>query len=387
MSPEPAGAAQRASTWATLVRRGDPFIDPVLGLVAVALSVGSLVATDVTTIDPRLHQADGFSVLATVVTAGSLAWRRSRPMTSYAVFLAGAVVVSGTFHYIGLLSVLLPLSMFSLSLYGTRRAGVVGLGFGVGCFLALGLAGVPDLRAKDIVLAIAILVAAWAAAEALRSRRDLQRDRVQGAVTEERLRIARELHDVVAHSMSLIAVQAGVGAHVIGTDPAAAAQSLEVIADTSRKALEQTRSMLGILRAGTETGTRPPTQGLGDLTALVEDVRAAGLEVAIVGDTGGGGVEPVVSLAAYRIVQESLTNVIRHSAAATATVTLAVNDRTLRIEVSDPGPRRVPASVNGSGHGLVGLDERARLVGGSLEYGAQGDGFAVHAALPGRAGR
>src|SRR4029077_18244013 len=117
-----------------------------------------------------------------------------------------------------------------------------------------------DLRTKDVLLAIALLVAAWAVAEALRSRQDQQRARVGAAVTEERLRIARELHDVVAHSMSLIAVQAGVGAHVIRTDPDAAEQALVVIADTSRKALEQTRSMLGMLRETTEDGTRPPTQ-------------------------------------------------------------------------------------------------------------------------------
>ena len=112
-----------------------------------------------------------------------------------------------------------------------------------------------------MLLAVALLVASWAVAEALRSRREQQRDRVRAAVTEERLRIARELHDVVAHSMSLIAVQAGVGAHVIRTDPDAAERSLDVIADTSRRALEQTRSMLGMLREQNEDGTRPPTQG------------------------------------------------------------------------------------------------------------------------------
>ncbi len=143
-------------------------------------------------------------------------------------------------------------------------------------------------------------------------------DRVRAAVTEERLRIARELHDVVAHSMSLIAVQAGVGAHVIHTDPAAAEHSLDVIADTSRRALEQTRAMLGMLREVDEAGTRPPTQGLDDLPDLVDDVRAAGLSVELVGARAFAEVDSAVSLAAYRIVQESLTNVIKHSAAATA---------------------------------------------------------------------
>ena len=178
-------------------------------------------------------------------------------------------------------------------------------------------------------------------------------------MTEERLRIARDLHDVVAHSMSLIAVQAGVGAHVIRTDPAAAEQSLGVIADTSRKALEQTRSMLGMLREESEDGTRPPTQGLDDLPALADDVRAAGLEVTLLNEGAVADLDAAVSLAAYRIVQESLTNVIKHSVAATATVSVTVNERQLEIEVSDPGPRRGAPSAMVS-RPRVGRARRAR---------------------------
>ncbi len=131
--------------------------------------------------------------------------------------------------------------------------------------MGLALLDVPDLGTSVLLQSLALLVAAWALGDAIRSRRQAQREQVVAAVTEERLRIARDLHDVVAHSMSLIAVQAGVGAHVIRTDPDAAEHSLEVIADTSRKALEQTRSMLGMLRETTEDGTRPPTQGLDDI--------------------------------------------------------------------------------------------------------------------------
>jgi signal transduction histidine kinase len=177
-------------------------------------------------------------------------------------------------------------------------------------------------------------------------------------------------------------VQAGVGAHVIRTDPAAAAQSLDVIAETSRKALEQTRSMLGMLRDESEDGTRPPTRGLDDLAGLVEDVRAAGLQVTLVRHGSPGGVDAAVSLAGYRVVQESLTNVIKHSAATTATVDVTQQGATLDIAVRDPGPRRATARIDGSGHGLVGLDERVRLVGGGLAYGAEGAGFGVHATLP-----
>jgi signal transduction histidine kinase len=223
--------------------------------------------------------------------------------------------------------------------------------------------------------------------EVVRTRRDLQRDQVRVAITEERLRIARELHDVVAHSMSLIAVQAGVGAHVIHTDPVSAGRALEVIAETSRKALEQTRSLLGMLREEDEDGNRPPAQGLDDLPALVDDVSAAGLDVDLVRSGAVPRLEAAVSLTAYRVMQESLTNVIKHSAAATATVTVRATEKQLDIDVRDPGPTRRAARSGLRGHGLVGLDERVRLVGGALTYGVTGDGFCVHAALPTGAGR
>jgi signal transduction histidine kinase len=325
--------------------------------------------------------------VATVVAAGSLAWRRSRPRASYGVFMAGALVVSSSFHYIGLLSVLLLLSAYSLARHAARRDAAIGLGMGIACFVGLWLAGVPDLRRRDLLLALALLAAAWAVGEVVRTRRQLQRDQVRTAVTEERLRIARELHDVVAHSMSLIAVQAGVGAHVIETDPSAARHSLDVIAETSRKALEQTRSMLGMLREENEDGNRPPTQGLDDLPGLVEDVRAAGLDVHLVRSAAAPEIDTAVSLAAYRIVQESLTNVIKHSAAVTATVTMGAGAQELDLVVSDPGPTRPALGADSSGHGLIGLDERVRLVGGALTYGPEGDGFRVHATLPIEVGR
>jgi signal transduction histidine kinase len=382
MSAEPAAPALRRSVWGSIPRRVDPYLDPMLGVVAAGLALTSLLAADMDAVDPRLHEPDLLAAVATVLAAGSLAWRRKRPAMSYGVFVAGAFVVSGSFHYIGLLSILMLFSLYSLATHGTRKEGLAGLGVGIACFAVLGLGGVPDLRTKDVLLAIALLVATWAVAEALRSRRELQRDQVRAAVTEERLRIARELHDVVAHSMSLIAVQAGVGAHVIRTDPAAAEQSLDVIADTSRRALEQTRSMLGMLREEAEDGTRPPTQGIDDLPALLADVRAAGLEVELARSGPVPALDAAASLAAYRIVQESLTNVIKHSGASRATLRVDVTDQAVALEVIDPGPARPASHPGRSGHGLVGLDERARLVGGSLEYGARGDGFRVRATLP-----
>ena len=383
MSPEPTARACRRGGWAALTRRLDPFLDPAIGALAVALALTSFLSADIAAIDPRLREPDMLSAIATVIAAGSLAWRRTRPRLSYAVFLAGSLIVSGSFHYIGLLSLLLLLSLYSLTTQTARRDAAIGLGAGIACFGVLALARVPDLRVKDLLLAVALLVAAWAVGEAVRTRREGQREQVHAAITEERLRIARELHDVVAHSMSLIAVQAGVGAHVIRTDPAAAGQALDIIAETSRKALEQTRSMLGMLRDEDEMGNRPPTQGIDDLATLVDDVRAAGLDVAL--DRSGttpGGLGAAVSLTAYRVVQESLTNVIKHSAAGVATVTVHTTGATIDIDVIDPGPARAAGRSGSRGHGLIGLDERVRLVAGVLTYGVVGDGFRLHATLP-----
>jgi signal transduction histidine kinase len=367
--------------WAEASRRLSPYLDPAIGTVAAALALASLLTTDPGSIDSRLKEPDLVSAVATVAAAGALAWRRSRPAASYAVMVVGSLVVSLTDHYIGLLSVLMLFSLYSLAAHGRRRDALIGFGVGVVCFVGLALLDVPDLGTKDLVQALALLVAAWALGDAIRSRRQQQRDQLDAAVTEERLRIARELHDVVAHSMSLIAVQAGVGAHVIHSDVPAAEKALEVIAETSRKALEQTRSLLGMLREPTDDSARPPAQGLDDLAGLVDDVRAAGLEVDLVRPGQSPQLDAAVSLTAYRIIQESLTNVIKHSAAETATVTVEVTDGTLDLEVVDPGPAR-PSTSTRSGHGLVGLGERVRLVGGTVEYGARGSGFRVRATLP-----
>ncbi len=394
-----APVAGSGNGWAGASRRLSPYLDPATGIVAAALALASLLVTDPASIDPRLGHPDALSAVATAVAAGGLAWRRSRPVASYAVFVVGAVVVSASFHYIGLLSVLMLFSLYSLAAHGRRRDALLGLAVGALCFVGLALADVPDLGTSDLLKALALLVAAWAVGDAVRSRRHQQRDQLRAAeqeaiaareqaaraVTEERLRIARELHDVVAHSMSLIAVQAGVGAHVIRADVPAAEHSLEVIADTSRQALEQTRSLLGMLREESEGGTRPPTQGLDDIPALVADVRAAGLEVDLVRTGPVPELDVVASLTAYRVVQESLTNVIKHSTAATAMVTIGSSDAGIDIEVTDPGPARSATTTTASGHGLVGLDERVRLAGGSVEYATHGTGFRVHATMPAHA--
>lgn len=385
--------------WAALSRRLSPYLDVTVALVATALALTSLLATtstELAVIDTRLEPANLVAVAATAAAGLSLVWRRSRPTPAFAVFVAGCLVVTLTNHYIGLLSLILLFSLYSLAAHGRRRDGLIGLLLALVIFGGLALADVPDLGKSDVVQAGALLVTAWAIGDAIRSRRAQQheqlhaaereasaaRDEALQAVTEERLRIARELHDVIAHSMSLIAVQAGVGGHVIRTDRDAAEHALGVIADTSRRALEQTRSMLGLLRDSDGSFTDPPTQTMGDLGALLDDVRGTGTEVTLTITGEPRPLDAGVELTAYRVVQESLTNVLKHSALRSARVLVAYEGDTLDIEVVDdggPSPRTAPTS----GHGLVGLRERTRLLGGTLDYGPlPGAGFRVRARLP-----
>ena len=386
--------------WMALSRRLSPYLDLTLGLATAALAVVSLLSTDVAAIDPRLEPVDPLSVAATFVAGLSLVWRRSRPVGSFALFVMCCLVVSLTDHYIGLLSVVLLFSLYSLAAHGRRREAVAGLLVCLLAFSGLAVLDVPDLGTSDLLQACALLVTAWAIGDAIRSRRTQQSERLRvaeqeaatareqaaRAVVEERLRIARELHDVVAHSMSLIAVQAGVGGHVIRSDVVAAERALEIIADTSRKALFQTRSMLGLLREVDTDVAAAPMPTIDDLGALVADVRRAGIDVALTVNGQTRRFDASIELTAYRIVQESLTNVLKHARARQAQVRVSYTDDGLDIEVRDDGRGGVTAAVPtgvGSGHGLVGLRERTRLLGGALDCGAvDGAGFRVRAHLP-----
>lgn len=195
--------------------------------------------------------------------------------------------------------------------------------------------------------------------------------------SEERLRIARELHDVIGHNISLINVQAGAALHRFDADRAE--QALTAIKATSKQALRELRSTLGVLRQVDEEAPVAPAPGLGELDVLVEGSRATGLDV-VVEVTGTRTLPTEVDLAAYRIVQESLTNVTKHAAATTATVRVDRGGDRVIVEVADDGSGGSPGDA---GHGILGMGERARALGGTLDAGPRpGGGFAVRAVLP-----
>jgi signal transduction histidine kinase len=201
-------------------------------------------------------------------------------------------------------------------------------------------------------------------------------------VTEERLRIARELHDVVSHTISVINVQAGVAAHVMDQRPEQARAALNTITDASREALRELRSILAVLRQVDEDEARSPTPRLTDLETLLRATRQAGMPVGLSVRGDARPLTPPVELAAYRIVQESLTNALRYALGGSAEVTLNFEQGQLTVDVSNTGkPAAEP--IAGRGQGIMGMRERAATLGGTLEVGPQPEGgFRVRARLP-----
>jgi signal transduction histidine kinase len=217
-------------------------------------------------------------------------------------------------------------------------------------------------------------------------RRRIQRDHVlaaREAVATERARIARELHDAVAHSMSVMVVQAGAARSVLASDAAAAAEALERVEATGRTGLAEMRRLLGVLTAGDDSPELAPQPGLARLDELLERVRAAGLPVERVVGGHARSLPPGVDLTAYRLVQEALTNALKHAGDAHARVTIRYGEDALELEVDDDGRGPPGADIAAEGHGLVGMRERVAMFNGSLETGPRpGGGFRVRARIP-----
>ena len=334
----------------------------------------------------------------------ALAWRRRRPLRSaVAVTVFGLLVlVSGNSTYLFVATLAAFCSLYAVTAYGPRWAGWAGMviaWFGGG--LAMAYQGVIDTSGSDAPLALgfltAVLFAIWALGRMRRLRiRDEARleerarlleleSEQQGrlAAQAERARIAREMHDVVAHSLSVTISQADGGRYAAQHTPEAAITALETISATGRQALADMRALLGVLRDDStqQLTPQPDTEAIKD---LVEQVRGSGLtvELEVLG-------EPILlppgpGLAAYRIVQESLTNVLKHAGPeVTAWVRLAWLSEALEIRVEDDGRGAAATPATPGSQGLIGMRERATLYGGQLEAGPrQGGGFGVRAYLP-----
>jgi signal transduction histidine kinase len=270
-----------------------------------------------------------------------------------------------------------------------RRRSVAGLVLGLGLLTGIFLLEAESTFVGDLVFVGGILVSAWVLAAVLRDRSDradrlvVERDeRAREAVVQERARIARELHDVVAHAVSVIAVQSGSLRRRLRHERPEDAEELRVIEETARQALGEMRRMLGLLRTDDDGLALAPQPGLDQVDRLVEQVRETGLAVEVAVEGEPRQLPPGVDLAAYRIVQEALTNVLKHAGPARARVALRYGDRELGLEITDDGSG-TSANGDGGGHGLVGMRERAALYGGSVEARpAPAGGFRVRARLP-----
>jgi signal transduction histidine kinase len=214
----------------------------------------------------------------------------------------------------------------------------------------------------------------------LQERADRLAREQETAVAGERARIARELHDVIAHSVSVMTVQAGAARLLLDEDPARAREPLLSVEETGRQALAEMRRLLGILRADERPAALAPQPGVADIGALVDQLRAAGLPVDVVVEGDPQALPPGIDLAAYRVVQEALTNALKHAGAARAAVSIRYSGTALELSVVNDG--RVPRNGRG-GHGLVGMRERVALYGGEFKAGPRREGgYAVRARLP-----
>jgi signal transduction histidine kinase len=221
-----------------------------------------------------------------------------------------------------------------------------------------------------------------AAEERARVAELTREEEAQRRVTEERLRIARELHDVVAHHIAVINVQSGVARHLLATDPEAAAEALGHVREASDVVLSEMSTILGLLRSTDEGARTQPAPGLAQVDGLVDSVRRSGTVVSVRTSGSPRELAPGVDLAAYRIVQECLTNAGRHGAGS-AVLVLEYRDDAVVIDVANPLPAGRSWDNTDGGHGLVGMRERVSALGGRLEVGARQDGrFVVHAELP-----
>ena len=335
------------------------------------------------------------SVLATAFIAGPVVVRRHAPMHAYAVCLIAtmAVMLTGVIPTVAMGA---PFTAVAIALYlvasETPRprsvpALVAGLAGTAAVMLVDRLTNTPAQPWNDSLFGVTfgwlVLVTGWALGFAARERRRHAEDeavrRTEQAVAEERLRIARELHDIVAHSMSLIAVKAGIGNHVAQERPAEAREALREIEAASRGSLTEMRHLLGVLRSEVDSPALAPAPGPADIPALVERARTAGVTVSTSLDDTGDLPEGI-GLSVYRIVQEALTNVVRHAAPARCAITVAVTGETVRVEVTNTGPR---VARGPGGHGLIGMRERVAVYGGTFEAGPRASGgWWVEAVLP-----
>jgi signal transduction histidine kinase len=359
--------------------------DWIRGLPSRGLDIVITVATSAATVGPVLVSRAWWAVALALLASVPVLWRRRAP-----VWVTAVVGLAMTALVIGGHKPLLPygplVGVYTIAAVSAPlvRLSVLPI-IGAAVYVSL---VVPHDNLDAYRVVGTAFVAAYALGTSARAHRAqaaelaerdhrLTQERVMAAA-QERTRIARDMHDIVTHSVGLMVVQAEAGPLVIRPDPARAEAAFDAIADTGRGALAQLRGVLGALRSD-ENGLREPRPGLSALPGLIERSRRVGLNVTLTSDGAPRPVTANVDVAAYRIVQEALTNVMRHADAQAVRVRLRWADTALEVEVADDG--KGADGVIG-GHGLAGMRERAAACGGKLQAGPGMDGFVVAATLP-----
>jgi len=343
---------------------------------------------------------DARTVLLASAMAVALLFRRR-----YALLVMGAVAATALIQVLTASRVVtqpydlaIPIAMYSVVKYGRRLfegfvAAAVVL---VGIVIVVFDAPADGLWWRASLFYTAVFAGIWLSAYLVRTRRvyvasleeraaTLERERrhlAEIAVAHERATIAREMHDVVAHSLAVIIVQADGGRYAMAASPSAGSRVLETVAATARDALEEMRRLIDLLRSDDPSAEERQIRGLDDVPALVERARQAGLDVTL--SLSPGDVHPALGVTVYRLVQEALTNVIRHAGpSAHCAVTVSAADGSLRVSIVDSGGPSASSASDRVGHGLVGMRERTAVLGGTFDAGPRADGgWRVHAELP-----
>ncbi|WP_431041093.1 sensor histidine kinase [Streptomyces sp. P1-3] len=346
---------------------------------------------------PERADLDPFALTLLVLTPALLVLRHRRPaLTVHGVAVATLLYLGAGYPY-GPILVSVVVASYAAVVAGRRHAAWAALGMLWAGHLLITHwlyrwlpPGGDDAAGWGQELAVAAYVTAVLAASELAAARREQwaRERAERAAAErrradeERLRIARELHDVLAHSISVINIQAGVGLALLEQDPEQARTALTTIKAASKEALGEVRQVLDTLRAP-GAAPRAPAPGLDRLPELTAQAADAGLTVAVTAEGPRAPLPPGADLAAFRIVQEALTNIVRHSGSRTARVLLHYAPHALEVTVDDDGPATGDGGITGGGNGLIGMRERAAALGGSVAAGPRPDGgFRVRARLP-----
>jgi signal transduction histidine kinase len=380
------------------LRRHPRLVDATLAFVLGLTGLGSLVAVATQGHGAAVGRLAPFDLAMFI----AVVFRRKSPVVTFAVgaLAAAGQVLFGSGNPGASLPILVLL--YTLAAYEPRRVSVPGLvicvaGVAVAFFVWTHGIGPADRFLLATVVSSGTALVAWVLGDSMRYRRAylkaledraarLERERdaqAQIAAAAERARIARELHDVIAHNVSVMVVQADGASYALRTEPERAGQALAAISRTGRLALAEMRHLLGVLRSGDEQADLAPVPGLDQLRELIDQARAAGMSVSLTLEGAPRPLSEGAELAAYRVVQESLTNTRKHGGlAAAAQVTLRYEPGGLMMQVSDDGLGPAAPS-DGPGHGLTGMRERIEMYGGTVEAGPRsGGGYQVTARLP-----